>query len=75
MVTILVILDGASEPLGAALTVCPDHGCDPVTGEHDASPVPCATWPAAVTHGQRLTERTVARLPVTALSAPRPVAA
>ncbi len=39
-----------SEAVTAArgtLQVCPDHGCDPVTGEHDATPVPCLTWSAA----------------------------
>ena len=29
---------------GGSLRVCPDHGCDPETGEHDAAPVPCVTW-------------------------------
>lgn len=28
---------------GGELRVCPDHGCDPVTGEHDGAPVPCLT--------------------------------
>ncbi len=39
-------------PLAAAirrasgtLRVCPDHGCDPATGQHDAHPVPCVRWP------------------------------
>jgi 2,3-bisphosphoglycerate-independent phosphoglycerate mutase len=29
---------------GGALRVCPDHGCDPATGEHDSAPVPCVAW-------------------------------
>lgn len=44
------------------LRVCPDHGCDPRTGEHDASPVPCLVWGAGAGScagvGARLTERT-----------------
>jgi 2,3-bisphosphoglycerate-independent phosphoglycerate mutase len=31
---------------GGTLRVCPDHGCDPRTGEHDGAPVPCLDWPA-----------------------------
>jgi len=49
------------------LSVCPDHGCDPRTGEHDRTPVPSVRWtPAAIDEkpGARLTERTVASLPV-----------
>jgi 2,3-bisphosphoglycerate-independent phosphoglycerate mutase len=50
------------------LRVCPDHGCDPRTGEHDADPVPCLTWTPQDEGGelrhQRLTERAVATLPV-----------
>nr|MBA3263854.1 hypothetical protein [Thermoleophilaceae bacterium] len=49
------------------LRVCPDHGCDPRTGEHDHSPVPSVRWtPTARGHGAdaRLTERAVAALPV-----------
>jgi 2,3-bisphosphoglycerate-independent phosphoglycerate mutase len=45
---------------GGTLRVCPDHGCDPVTGEHDDTPVPCLDWPAAHASGGRLTERTAA---------------
>ena len=34
---------------GGVIRVCPDHGCDPVTGQHVAGPVPCVTWsPATV---------------------------
>ncbi|MDO8189333.1 hypothetical protein Q5424_25115 [Conexibacter sp. JD483] len=37
-------LDGtASRPVDT-LRVCPDHGCDPADGRHDATPVPCVTW-------------------------------
>ncbi len=55
---------------GGTLRVCPDHGCDPLTGEHDDTPVPCLDWPAARASGGRLTERTAA-----AHSAERAVAA
>jgi 2,3-bisphosphoglycerate-independent phosphoglycerate mutase len=50
------------------LTVCPDHGCDPATGAHDAAPVPCLRWPADGPRG-RLTERAVVALPVVDLHA------
>ncbi len=49
------------------LRVCPDHGCDPATGEHDRAPVPSVYWsPIAPrdNQGARLTERAVASLPV-----------
>jgi len=69
---------------GGTLRVCPDHGCDPATGRHDAHPVPCLTWPgpdrdagsaaAAAAAARRLTERSVADLGVTDLTA-KPVAA
>jgi len=29
------------------LRICPDHGCDPATGRHDAEPVPHVRWSAA----------------------------
>jgi len=57
---------------GGTLRVCPDHGCDPATGLHDGTPVPCLDWTAeaeereSVPHiggqinGPRLTERAVA---------------
>jgi 2,3-bisphosphoglycerate-independent phosphoglycerate mutase len=32
---------------GWRLRVCPDHGCDPVTGEHLGGPVPCFDWGSA----------------------------
>ena len=50
-----------------SLRVCPDHGCDPRTGEHDASPVPSVRWEPSnpgERPGARLTERAVASLPV-----------
>jgi 2,3-bisphosphoglycerate-independent phosphoglycerate mutase len=57
---------------GGTLRVCPDHGCDPTTGEHDDMPVPCLDWPApasappsALGAGSRLTERTIAEEPTT----------
>lgn len=48
------------------LRVCPDHGCDPATGEHHAEPVPSLRWPAAGDErlDARLSERAVASLPV-----------
>lgn len=57
------------------LQVCPDHGCDPVTGAHDADPVPCLRWTPAgrlpETPGPgRLTERAVAGLAIDDLTAP-----
>jgi 2,3-bisphosphoglycerate-independent phosphoglycerate mutase len=55
----------------AALTVCPDHGCDPRTGEHHAAPVPSLRWTPAArgdAPGARLTERAVASLPVADLA-------
>jgi 2,3-bisphosphoglycerate-independent phosphoglycerate mutase len=62
----------AARRTGATLRVCPDHGCDPLTGRHDADPVPAVAWPAhdASPGGHaRLTERAVARLAVTDLTA------
>ena len=58
---------------GGRLRVCPDHGCDPASGAHDALPVPLLAWPAdhdgpparhAGASRRRLTERAVAALPV-----------
>jgi 2,3-bisphosphoglycerate-independent phosphoglycerate mutase len=59
------------------LRVCPDHGCDPATGAHDAEPVPCVTWTASRADAdatgerepRRLTERAVAALAVIDLAA------
>ncbi len=59
---------------GGRLTVCPDHGCDPASGEHDAAPVPSVTWSPIALRTElaralarraprRLTERAVADLP------------
>jgi 2,3-bisphosphoglycerate-independent phosphoglycerate mutase len=47
---------------GGTLRVCPDHGCDPATGEHAGGLVPCLDWPAREASGGRLTERAVAAL-------------
>jgi 2,3-bisphosphoglycerate-independent phosphoglycerate mutase len=65
-------------PLVAALRrgtlrVCPDHGCDPATGAHDADPVPHLTWrPGGSDRGpRRFTERAVAALDVTDLTGAR----
>lgn len=64
---------------GGTLRVCPDHGCDPVTGRHDGAPVPCVTWPAApgaaADEGARLTERAVAARPLVDATRAEPVAA
>jgi 2,3-bisphosphoglycerate-independent phosphoglycerate mutase len=60
---------------GGTLRVCPDHGCDPVSGTHDAHPVPSVTWTpaeagaAVAREPRRFTEREVARLPVVDLTA------
>lgn len=52
---------------GATLRVCPDHGCDPRTGAHDAAPVPCLDWRSdhepPRSGRRRLTERAVVALP------------
>jgi 2,3-bisphosphoglycerate-independent phosphoglycerate mutase len=52
---------------GGSLAVCPDHGCDPVTGAHEDQPVPCLRWPDASGPTGRLTERTVHGLAVVEL--------
>ncbi len=46
------------------LEVCPDHGTDPVTGEHLADPVPALRWGAGIAPSGRvrLTERAVAEV-------------
>jgi len=74
-------LTAALRATGGSLRVCPDHGCDPATGRHDAQPVPCVTWPGPGPEGaplpagrRRLTERAVAELAVTDLPG-APVAA
>jgi len=56
-------LAAAVADAGGGLRVCPDHGCDPVTGEHDAAPVPVLDWPGGGSTG-RFSERAVAGLPV-----------
>jgi 2,3-bisphosphoglycerate-independent phosphoglycerate mutase len=58
-------LADAVRSAGGTLQVCADHGCDPATGRHDASPVPSLTWPAAAgDRPRRLTEREVAARPL-----------
>lgn len=65
-------LAGAVAQAGGTLRVCPDHGCDPRTGVHDATPVPCLDWragdiPAASSApAARLTERCAAAVEVVA---------
>lgn len=64
------------EAAGASLMVTADHGCDPRTGRHDGSPVPCLQWPApGPTGGRRLIERDVAHLPAQRVPATELVAA
>jgi 2,3-bisphosphoglycerate-independent phosphoglycerate mutase len=50
------------------LRVCPDHGCDPATGKHDRTPVPCLDWPrepwSEEPTAARLTERAAAEAAV-----------
>lgn len=65
---LLAPLADALTARGGTLRVCPDHGCDPLTGRHDDAPVPCLVWPGAHASGGRLTERAVAHLPVTDLA-------
>jgi 2,3-bisphosphoglycerate-independent phosphoglycerate mutase len=71
-------LSDAVRAAGGRMRVCPDHGCDPATGEHDAAPVPALTWPAeragsaaprADSPPRRLTERAVAAQRVVGLTA------
>lgn len=57
---LLAPLAQALRASGGTLQVCPDHGCDPATGEHCGGPVPCLRWPASSPSGGRLTERTAA---------------
>jgi 2,3-bisphosphoglycerate-independent phosphoglycerate mutase len=40
------------EDAGGRLTVCPDHGTDPRTGRHEATPVAAVRWAAGITHDQ-----------------------
>ncbi len=67
-------------PLAAALRtrgagtlrVCPDHGCDPSDGRHDAAPVPCVTWSAqAEPASARAAPRSAQAEPASAHAAPR----
>ncbi|MGO9762410.1 MAG: hypothetical protein ACLP1Q_14235 [Solirubrobacteraceae bacterium] len=67
---LLAPLADALRARGGTLRVCPDHGCDPATGEHVDAPVPCLDWTAAdatverpggLPTARRLTERAAAR--------------
>ena len=62
-----------SRDAGGSLAVCPDHGCDPLTGAHDDHPGPVpALAPDASGPAGRLTERAVrARCAVVDAPAPR----
>jgi 2,3-bisphosphoglycerate-independent phosphoglycerate mutase len=61
-------LAAAVEELGGELSVCPDHGTDPETGEHLPDPMPCLRYgPGIAPEGpDRLTEAVCVREPVTA---------
>jgi len=67
-------LAAAAARAGAVLRICPDHGCDPATGMHDADPVPLLTWSGPASDGERathrLTERDAAALDVLDLTTP-----
>jgi 2,3-bisphosphoglycerate-independent phosphoglycerate mutase len=67
---LLAPLHAALRAAGGTLRVCPDHGCDPSTGEHGAEPVPSVSWSAgnAPARARRLTERAVASLPIAELA-------
>jgi 2,3-bisphosphoglycerate-independent phosphoglycerate mutase len=55
---------------GGRITVCPDHGCDPAGGRHDAAPVPAVVAGAGVAAAgpDAFSERAVAELPAEAPS-------
>jgi len=61
---------------GGRLAVCPDHGTDPVTGRHDAAPVPAVVWGAGVAAQgpPMLSERAAARAALISSDALLPVA-
>ena len=59
-------------PGSVRLQVCPDHGCDPRTGEHDGEPVPCVVWPGRNGAAERLTERAVAWMETIELASGQP---
>lgn len=65
---LLAPLADALRTHGGTLRVCPDHGCDPATGKHDRTPVPCLDWPrgdwVAEPTAARLTERAAAQIVV-----------
>jgi 2,3-bisphosphoglycerate-independent phosphoglycerate mutase len=68
-------LAAAARVCGATVRVCPDHGCDPATGEHVADPVPCLDWPGGGTGWRRLSERDAAGAPLVDLTRVTAVAA
>jgi 2,3-bisphosphoglycerate-independent phosphoglycerate mutase len=41
------------ETTGGRLSVCPDHGTDPRTGRHEATPVRAVRWTSGITPEQR----------------------
>jgi 2,3-bisphosphoglycerate-independent phosphoglycerate mutase len=55
---------------GGRVAVCPDHGCDPAGGRHDAAPVPAVVAGAGVAAAgpDAFSERAVAELPAEAPS-------
>jgi 2,3-bisphosphoglycerate-independent phosphoglycerate mutase len=65
---LLVPLRDAVRRAAGRLAICPDHGTDPLTGRHDATPVPAVVWgagiaaagPAAMTERAAATARLVA---------------
>lgn len=65
---LLAALRDAVQRAAGRLAVCPDHGTDPVSGAHDAAPVPALVWGAGVecSGAARLTERGARAAEVTA---------
>jgi 2,3-bisphosphoglycerate-independent phosphoglycerate mutase len=59
-------LRAAVAAAGGQLAVCPDHGTDPATGQHDGAPVPALRWraDAVADDSQTLSERAVAAQPL-----------
>lgn len=58
---LLAPLAEALRACGGTLRVCPDHGCDPATGKHDHTPVPCVDWPRADWSEERTAARVTER--------------
>jgi hypothetical protein len=65
---VIAPLAAAVGAAGGTLRICPDHGCDPTTGRHDAAPVPCVTWLATTA---QTAPRFAYDAPRSAQSAPR----